>query len=141
MGISIRCHVTPEVPGLDSRLTDGKNLSVAYLCSALGGLDIASLEDGKDATPQGRTPCVFDALIPFIDKSTMLGSGFQTLHAPKKGLAAIHATIASLRSSRGSQAVPDTELREATIADLEEYAKTLRTAEQHGASFTFYFEV
>ena len=141
MGMSIRCHFAPEVPGVNLFLTDGKNLLAAYLSAALGGLDLDELAHSSDVDMPGDVPDVFSPLDPFIDKSVMLGGGFTTLHAPSDGLAAVTTTVKNLRGDAGAIAVPNSELRAAAIADLEHYATMLQTAEQHGASFSFYLNL
>ena len=144
MGVSFRCLLNPGVPSVDMFATDGKNLAMAYMGTLMGGLDLdALMDESPDADSEDADlPTIFSALDPFLDKSGALFTGtVQQWYPPAAGLAAIAETIRKLRSAEGHAAVPDEEVREGCIFDLETYSKALHEAQSHGARFVFSFEI
>ncbi|MDB6174557.1 MAG: hypothetical protein JWL59_3868 [Chthoniobacteraceae bacterium] len=147
MSTTIQCLVNPPSPNSDRLVTGGKNLADAFVGAAIGGIDIMALmEDPNMELPEGldeslssRNP--FNPLSPFIDKqSAFMGQVPSQFFSPADGLAAIEQVIAALRGLDGEHAVPNPDLREGAIYDLEQYAGLLRSAQQQGATFTFYME-
>lgn len=148
MGVSFRCVVNPKVPSVEVFVTDGENLAMAYIGTLMGGLDLDGLMEesletnGEEDDTEDDTPTIFSALDTFIDKSGGQITGiFQQWYPPADGLAAIADTLAKLRSTEGIAAVPDEEVREGCIFDLETYAKMLERAQSHGSLFVFSFDV
>jgi hypothetical protein len=113
----------------------------------MGGIDIMALmedpsmeiPEGLGESASGRNP--FDPLSPFIDKqSGFLGQTPKQFFLPADGLAAIEQVLAALCGPDGERAVPNPDLRDGAIYDLKQYAGLLRSAQEHGATFTFYME-
>ena len=128
--------------------TDGKNLAMAYMGTLMGGLDLDALmdespdADGDEADADADTPTIFSALDAYLDKSGALFTGtVQQWYPPAAGIAAITETLRKLRSAEGITAIPNEDVREGCIFDLETYAKMLQEAQSHGSEFVFSFEV
>jgi len=140
--------LNPKVPSVDMFATDGKNLAMAYMGALMGGFDLNAMMDespetsAEEADTDVDTPTIFSALDAYLDKSGALLTGtVQQWYPPAVGLAAITDTLRKLRSAEGVAAIPDEEVREGCIFDLETYAKMLQEAQSHGAEFVFSFEV
>ena len=113
----------------------------------MGGIDIMALMDDPNMEiPEGlgesaSSPNPFDPLSPFIDKqSAFIGQVPSQFFPPADGLAAIEQVVAALRGPDGERTVPNPDLREGAIYDLKQYAGLLRSAQEQGATFTFYME-
>jgi hypothetical protein len=148
MGVSFRCILKSKTPWTDSFATDGKNLAMAYMGTLMGGLDLDTLMDEsldlnmEEADTAAESPTIFAALDDFLTKSGgQTPESVQQWYSATAGLTAIANTLGRLRSAEGIASVPNEEVREGCICDLEAYAKMLMEAQRQGTPFVFAFDV
>jgi hypothetical protein len=145
MRVSFGCLLHPKLPSLETFATDGKNLAMAYMGAFMGAFDPdAMMDDSPDASSEETAtdddaPTIFAALDAYLDKSGAIFSGtVQQWYQPAVGITANSETLRRLRRAEGISAIPNEEVREGCILDLEAHATMLQEAQSHGAKFVFF---